>query len=91
MRSDLSEHYCCVQKGMKNHIRVIFIIYKLFLGISYVFLMSIVYKHLRNFRKLYERIGKLKYVLFICILSIIGIMFYFVFILQDIIYRTFHK
>jgi hypothetical protein len=23
MRSDLSEHYCCVQKGMKNHIRVI--------------------------------------------------------------------
>jgi hypothetical protein len=23
MRSDLSEHYCSVQKGMKNHIRVI--------------------------------------------------------------------
>jgi hypothetical protein len=23
MRSDLSEHYCCVQKGMENHIRVI--------------------------------------------------------------------
>jgi hypothetical protein len=23
MRSDLSEHYYCVQKGMKNHIRVI--------------------------------------------------------------------
>jgi hypothetical protein len=23
MRSDLSEHYCYVQKGMKNHIRVI--------------------------------------------------------------------
>jgi hypothetical protein len=23
MRSDLSEHYCWVQKGMKNHIRVI--------------------------------------------------------------------
>jgi hypothetical protein len=23
MRSDLSEHYCCVQKGMKIHIRVI--------------------------------------------------------------------
>jgi hypothetical protein len=29
MRSDLSEHYCCVQKGMKNHIRVIWI-HKLF-------------------------------------------------------------
>jgi hypothetical protein len=23
MRSDLSGHYCCVLKGMKNHIRVI--------------------------------------------------------------------
>jgi hypothetical protein len=22
MRSDLSEYYCCVQKGMENHIRV---------------------------------------------------------------------
>jgi hypothetical protein len=51
MRSDLSEHYCCVQKGMKNHIRVIWThklfpnaqIYKLFLGISYVFLMSYVH------------------------------------------------
>jgi hypothetical protein len=51
MRSDLSEHYCCVQKGMENHIRVIPThklfpiaqIYKLFLGISYVFFMSYVH------------------------------------------------
>jgi hypothetical protein len=51
MRSDLSEHYYCVQKGMKNHIRVyghinyfpIAQIYKLLLGISYVFLMSYVH------------------------------------------------
>jgi hypothetical protein len=44
MRSDLSEHYCCVQKGMEiifelyEHINYFPIaqIYKLFLGISYV-------------------------------------------------------
>jgi hypothetical protein len=64
MRSDLSEHKICVQKGTKNHIKKYFKyffifelyehinyfpiaqIYKLFLGISYVFLMSIVNKHL---------------------------------------------
>jgi hypothetical protein len=47
MRSDLSEHYCCVQKGMElyEHINYFSIaqIYKLFLGISYVFLMSYVH------------------------------------------------
>ncbi|CAH1380513.1 unnamed protein product [Tenebrio molitor] len=57
MRSDLSEHYCCVQKGMKSHIRVIWthklfsncpnlqIILRYLLCISYV---SIVDKDLQN-------------------------------------------
>jgi hypothetical protein len=57
MRSDLSEHNCCVQKGMKSHIRVIWthklfsncpnlqIILRYLLCISYV---SIVDKDLEN-------------------------------------------
>jgi hypothetical protein len=32
MRSDLSEHYCCVQKGMGNYIRVIWT-HKLFFSL----------------------------------------------------------
>jgi hypothetical protein len=32
MRSDLSKHYCCVQKGMENHIRVIWA-HKLFFSL----------------------------------------------------------
>jgi hypothetical protein len=52
MRSDLSEHYCCVQKGMENHIRVIWT-HKLFSNcpnlqiiLRYLLcLMSIVNKH----------------------------------------------
>jgi hypothetical protein len=48
MRSDLSKDYCCVQKGifeLYGHINYFPIaqIYKLFLGISYVFLMSYVH------------------------------------------------
>jgi hypothetical protein len=56
MRSDLSEHYCCVQKAMKNHIRVIST-HKLFsnnlqiilmYSLMYLLcLMSIVNKHLQ--------------------------------------------
>jgi hypothetical protein len=55
MRSDLSEHYCCVQKGISSYMNEhnyfqIAQIYKLFKGISYVFLKS--YVHCEQTKKL---------------------------------------
>jgi hypothetical protein len=63
MRSDLSEHYCCVQKGIKNHIRVIWT-HKLFSNcpnlqiiLRYLLcLMPIVNEHLSYFFSLHDGI-----------------------------------
>jgi hypothetical protein len=67
MRSNLSEHYCCVQKGIfevYGHINYFPIaqIYKLFLGISYVFLMSYVHCEQACFSKFLPKRHEKRYV-----------------------------
>jgi hypothetical protein len=60
MKSDLSEHYCCVQKGMKNHIRVIWT-HKLFSNCPN---LQIILRYLLYICGGREKVGKSKMLIF---------------------------